>query len=348
MIKDHKRRDRLLAGQAAAILLMQLVAWLVIFYVGFSLLLWPFIPRGITTRSRPAGPALFGSARNGSLGPPSGRSLDLAALTGTRHGHAADRLPAYPLLGVQPARDRGGAAERPGRRPVLGPGAAGPHPLRAGLGHVDRSTPCPTCTRSGSAGPRTSAESHTTYLPLVRFRSPKPLSSWVTAPAGGPRLGRAVPRPVPEGARRSSRPGCACAAGSCASATWPGRWASRSRPSPTRRAGISVTYEEFLDAVARMQKVDFPIEREPEDAWPDFVGWRVNYEQAAYAVAYALDVVPALWSGPRPHPRPRSRRSGRPRASRPSSRAMKPAEERSWPGSGPSWTGSSATTTSPS
>ena len=25
------------------------------------------------------------------------------------------------------------------------------------------------------------AESHTTYLPLVRFRSPKPLSSWVTA-----------------------------------------------------------------------------------------------------------------------------------------------------------------------
>ena len=25
------------------------------------------------------------------------------------------------------------------------------------------------------------AESHTTYLPLVRFRSPRPLSSWVTA-----------------------------------------------------------------------------------------------------------------------------------------------------------------------
>ncbi|HWJ53182.1 MAG TPA: hypothetical protein VNT24_07380, partial [Propionibacteriaceae bacterium] len=24
-------------------------------------------------------------------------------------------------------------------------------------------------------------ESHTTYLPLVRFRSPRPLSSWVTA-----------------------------------------------------------------------------------------------------------------------------------------------------------------------
>ena len=37
------------------------------------------------------------------------------------------------------------------------------------------------------------------------------------------------------------------------------------------------------------------------DAWADFVGWRINYEQAAYAVAAAVDAVPALWSGPRPH-----------------------------------------------
>ena len=50
-----------------------------------------------------------------------------------------------------------------------------------------------------------------------------------------------------------------------------------------------------------MREVDFPIEREPADAWPDFVGWRVNYEQAAYAVASAVDAVPALWSGPRRH-----------------------------------------------
>ena len=67
---------------------------------------------------------------------------------------------------------------------------------------------------------------------------------------------------------------------------------------------ISLTYQEFLDAVARMREVGFPIEREPEEAWPDFVGWRINYEQAAYAVAAAVDVVPALWSGPRRHPTP--------------------------------------------
>ena len=71
---------------------------------------------------------------------------------------------------------------------------------------------------------------------------------------------------------------------------------------PDVAAGISLGYPELLDAVARLRKVNFPIERDPEQAWPDFVGWRVNYEQAAYAVATAVDAVPSLWAGPRRHP----------------------------------------------
>ena len=69
--------------------------------------------------------------------------------------------------------------------------------------------------------------------------------------------------------------------------------------SRTRAGGTSLSYPEFLSAVDRMRKVGFPIERDPADAWPDFVGWRVNYERAAYAVAAAVDAAPALWSGPR-------------------------------------------------
>ena len=53
--------------------------------------------------------------------------------------------------------------------------------------------------------------------------------------------------------------------------------------------------------IARMDEVEFPIERTPEEAWPDFVGWRVNYEAAAFAIAKAVDAVPAFWSGPRRH-----------------------------------------------
>jgi hypothetical protein len=66
-------------------------------------------------------------------------------------------------------------------------------------------------------------------------------------------------------------------------------------------AGITLTYEEFLEAVRRMDEVGFKITREAADAWPDFVGWRVNYESAAYQIAAAIDAVPALWSGPRRH-----------------------------------------------
>lgn len=44
-----------------------------------------------------------------------------------------------------------------------------------------------------------------------------------------------------------------------------------------------------------------PIDRTPADAWADFVGWRVNHEQAAHALAFAVDAAPALWSGPRRH-----------------------------------------------
>ena len=71
---------------------------------------------------------------------------------------------------------------------------------------------------------------------------------------------------------------------------------------PAPGAAISLTYDEFFEAVVRLREVDFPIEREPEAAWPHFVGWRVNYERAAYAIAEAVDAVPALWSGPRRRP----------------------------------------------
>jgi hypothetical protein len=65
------------------------------------------------------------------------------------------------------------------------------------------------------------------------------------------------------------------------------------------RDGISLSKAEFLDGIAVMRKVGFPSERDPEEAWTDFVGWRVNYERAAYALAAAIDAPPALWSGPR-------------------------------------------------
>jgi hypothetical protein len=143
-------------------------------------------------------------------------------------------------------------------------------------------------------------ESHTTYLPLVRFRSPTPLSSWVTALLAvldSAALFLALsPGAAPEvPARLCLRAGFLCF-------NRIARAMGFDIPEEADpKSGISLTYAEFLDAVTRMRQVGFPIERTPEEAWPEFVGWRVNYERAAYAVAVAVDSVPALWSGPRRH-----------------------------------------------
>ena len=150
---------------------------------------------------------------------------------------------------------------------------------------------------------RRRGESHTTYPTLVRFRSPGALSSWVTALlavldsaalylALSPGSAPVVP------ARLCLRSGFTCFN---RIAVAMGLEVPNERNLPH---DISLTYQEFLVAVDRMREVSFPIEREPADAWPDFVGWRANYEQAAYRVAFAVNAVPALWSGPRPHPTP--------------------------------------------
>src|ERR1700719_1754586 len=58
-IADYRQRDLALATQAAAILLAQLATWLIVAYVGFALLLWPFATRGLVSAFTDAGSSLF-------------------------------------------------------------------------------------------------------------------------------------------------------------------------------------------------------------------------------------------------------------------------------------------------
>src|SRR5260370_35397238 len=69
VITDHKRRDRVLAQQAAAILLGQLVAWLAISYPGFALLMWPFAPQGAGSAFTMPGLAWSGPNPAGATAP---------------------------------------------------------------------------------------------------------------------------------------------------------------------------------------------------------------------------------------------------------------------------------------
>jgi hypothetical protein len=301
MIKDHKRRDRLMAGQAAIILLMQLVAWLLIFFVGFSLLLWPFITP-ITSAFTTAGPALFEIGSERASGATERVILDVAALTGIIT--VTLQIAYLPTLYSAFNRRETEVALLNARAgvPSWGPEllARTHYALGSGMSTIDT---LPDLYAAWERWAADVAESHTTYLPLVRFRSPKPMSSWVTAllsvlDSAALYLSLSPQKAPVVAARLCLRSGFICFSDVAAAMGLD----VPAEPDPS--AGISVTYQQFADAVARMEKVKFPIDRTPEEAWPDFVGWRVNYEQAAYAIAYALDVVPALWSGPRPHPRP--------------------------------------------
>jgi hypothetical protein len=293
---DYRRRDRLLAGEAASTVIAQLVGWLVASFVGYALLFWPFVS-GITAAFTLAGSSLF---TLGFAAPPGGAPkviVYIAAATGliivslqiaylpTLYSAFNRRETEVALLNARAGVPSWGPELLARTHYALGSGASTLDSLPDLYARWER--------WAADVG-----ESHSTYRPLVRFRSPRPLSSWVTALlamldsaalflALSPESAPVVP------ARLFLRAGFLCF-DQIANAV-----GIHVPDEPDPNSHISLTYQEFLDAVERMRTVDFPIERDPADAWPDFVGWRLNYEQAAYSLASRLDVVPALWSGPR-------------------------------------------------
>jgi len=294
----YLRRDRLLATQAAALLLAQLATWLIVAYVGFALLLWPFASRGVISAFIEAGSSLF------TLGfaVPSGAVPAVVVFIAAAIGLIILTLQIAYLPTLYAAFNR-----RETEVALLnargGVPSWGPELLARtyyGLGSGSTLDTMPELYAQWERWASDVAESHTTYLPLVRFRSPQALSSWVTSLLSvldSAALFLALsPKAAPEvPARLCLRSGFLCF-------NRVARAMGIDIPlEADPDAMISLTYDEFLDAVARMRDVDFPIEREPADAWPDFVGWRVNYERAAYAVAAAVYAVPAKWSGPRRH-----------------------------------------------
>ena len=297
---DFHRRDQLRATQAAALLLAQLAVWLIVAYVGFALLLWPFARHGVVSAFIDAGSSLFTLGFAVPAGAMPAVIVFLAAATGLVI--LTLQIAYLPTLYAAFNRRETEVAllnERAGM-PSWGPEllARTHYALGTGVSTLDTMPDLYARWENWAADV---AESHTTYPVLVRFRSPGPLSSWAISLlavldsaalflALSPSAAPVVP------ARLCLRGGFRCFNRIARAMGYD----VPDEPNPA--AGISLTYDEFLDAVARMREVGFPIERDPAEAWPDFVGWRVNYERAAYAVAGAVYAVPALWSGPRRHP----------------------------------------------
>jgi hypothetical protein len=146
------------------------------------------------------------------------------------------------------------------------------------------------------------SESHSAYQVLLYFRSPTPMRSWVVSllsilDCAAMHLAL-CPVTVPPESRNLMRVGYLAFRQLAATIGA----AVPDDPSPDDE--IRLTYEEFLLGAERARASGVLFDREPDAAWIHFKGWRVNYEEAAYRLADHLDVVPALWSGPRRRPGP--------------------------------------------
>jgi len=315
---NYEARDRLLAAQAPIQLMVQIVVWLAVFELGFALMLWPTM----NTAGLVGAFALAGSSlcTLGYLAPHSGGSTglaDIAALVGL--GTMALQIGYLPTLYAAFNRREALVTMLDSRAGVPSWGPELLARTHYGLGSgVSAMGQLPELFEDWERWSADVSESHATYLPLTNFRSPRPLSSWLTALLAVLDAAALYLSLVPDAAGAVSARLCLRGGFSCLATIA----RARGFPIPDEadpNDGIALTYAEFVDAVGRLASVGFPLERPNEEAWLDFVGWRINYEAAAYAIARAIDAPPALWSGPRRHPipaippqRPATRRAEKP------------------------------------
>jgi hypothetical protein len=143
------------------------------------------------------------------------------------------------------------------------------------------------------------AESHTTYPVMLLFRSPDPWFSWLVgllAVLDGAALHLALaPSTASSQSRLCLRMGFTALNRIAEVLRW------EVDPDPNPEGPIDLTFEDFSEAVVMLEEIGFPMERTAEEAWPDFRGWRVNYESVAYRLCDRLTAPPAPWSGTRRH-----------------------------------------------
>ncbi len=295
-VRSYRSRDHRLASQASTTILTQLAVWLTAFYVGFALLVWSFDRVGFGDALAQAGSSLF------TLGyaAPTG-----AGLTVVDYLAAASGLVVVALqIGYLPTLY--GAFNRREVEVTLlssraGTPAWGPEILartRFGYGADDEGAVMDQFYLQWERWAADLSESHTNYPVLTRFRSPAELSSWLGAlvavlDSAALWMSLSPDRAPAVEARLALRMGFT-ALRSIAETVG---LAVDHDPDPDGELALS--YDDYLLGIERIASTSFQMDRTPGQAWPDFRGWRINYEAVAYALADRLDSVPGPWTGPR-------------------------------------------------
>jgi len=287
----YEARDAVLAYAAPVSLIVTLMSWLALLFVGFAFLLFSLSPLDWAASFREAGSSLFtlgfASTDRGQL-----TVVDFIAaatgpvVVGLLVGYLPSIYASYNRREVDVALLHSRAGE-----PNWGPEILVRHAI------INSTDEMLTLFRGWERWAADIAESHVNYPVLIHVRSAQPMRNWLIALLAvmdAAAFQMSVNPGVPQGtARVAIRQGFVAV-----------RDIARAEgitvdEDPDPDAGISLTFEEFELAYDDVAGAGYPMERSAAAAWPHFRGWRVNYEQAAYHLAEAIDAPPAAWSGPR-------------------------------------------------
>ncbi len=312
---SYEGRDAVMTWAAPSTIVATLIVWLLHFFFGYALLLFGLSQLSLGFCLRESGSSLF-TLGFAATDEPRIESIDFVAaatgpiVIGLLIGYLPSLYSAYNRRETEVTLLHARAGE-----PNWGPELLGRHAVVRTLDELE------PLWREWERWAADVGESHTNYAILVHVRSSKPERNWLIALLSildAIAMQLALNPDLPEGrARVALRQGFVCLHDIADSE----RITYDTDPDPD--TPISVTEDEFVEACRALAQVGYPMSRTPQDAYPHFRGWRVNYETVAFELARRIDAVPALWSGPRTPPlapiapvRPENRmpggRSGRP------------------------------------
>jgi hypothetical protein len=142
------------------------------------------------------------------------------------------------------------------------------------------------------------SESHSNYPALMWFRSPAALRSWLVGLMAmmdsAALYHSASPGLTPREARTCLQMGMNCVRSMAGALKIP------FNPDPLPTDPVRLTRAEFDKGIARLQAVGFPMERDVDETWRNFKGWRVNYEGIVDTLTALIVPPPAPWFVARP------------------------------------------------
>ena len=140
-------------------------------------------------------------------------------------------------------------------------------------------------------------ESHTSLGSLAFFRSPQPAHSWVTA--AGTVLDAAALYLSSVDRRSDPHTALCIRSGYLCLRRIADFFDVEHDPDPAPTDPISITRDEFDDALRRLEEVGTPLVADRDQAWADFSGWRVNYDGVLLQLASITMAPTAKWTADR-------------------------------------------------